>query len=1250
MAAEADGKEQDGDGKNRGVANGADGGSNADEEEEEEEEDEPKLKYATLTKSLGPVYRNGDATSAFLVAGDKMIVGTHYGNIHVLSLPSLKSLRVYRAHSASITAISISPFSAPLPTGKPSAVDKVTSQHRSSPRQSISATSTTSASPRSVKPPLVPATPSNAIHIATSSIDGNVCIASLVDSKDVLLRNFGRPVQAVGLSPDYRNDRSYLSGGLAGNLVLTVGGRSGTSSTSTTTGSTAASASGWLGAIGLGSNTGKDTILHSGEGTISTIKWSLSGKFVVWINEHGIKIMRSNLRLESTEHDFAWKRISHVDRPNRPGWDEMAGVWKGRVEWIDENGLEVEADASFTSNGSSGDPHKTAKRAESQNTVNLPKARLIEKLVVGWGGTVWIINVHPGGPGTGKDVGERKVGHSEVVTILRTDCIISGLSLYTPSLLLVLAYITPDDDDSEQASSMSTSRKRGIQHRKKALQPELRVIDITTKEEISADSLNVGRFESLSATDYHLGILPPPRTSTVNAPSRGTLEAISGGLWDATTYPTRIFSSAASIRSQGSSNDLETSTKAASGGSSEQVSYPNKQARAAHSATAGQSLKIYIHSPYDCVLAVKRDLTDHLSWLDSHGMYKEAWELIDDFPEAVTATSDRLSDSSPSTPTKAQASLLDFFADDNSQPTQPVGQAFNSAVEKEKRRVGERWVQQLVNSEEWKTAGEVCGKVLGTSASWQHWVWAFAHANKFEEITPYIPTTQLQPPLPSVIYEVILGHYVSNDRLKLRELLNTWPSDLFDIKSVTAAIEGKLKSGEVREDSFEDDEQGRDWRILMNGLAKLLLDDGRPREALKYYIRLQDADAAMEIIRDHHLLGSLSDDIPGFILLRVSKEQRETAPLRELEEATSEPIELLVNEAQHGIVRPETVIVQLQESDGLLPYLFFYLRALWKGTGANDQIGSVDRTVTESKSLVEEFSDIAIEIFAEYDRPLLMDFLKTSQSYTLEKALAISESRNYIPELVYLLSKTGDTKRALFLILDKLRDVSQAISFAKSQDDPELWNELLEYSMDKPRYIRRLLEEVGTAINPITLVRRIPKGLEIQGLRDGLIRMIKEYEIQDSISEGVARVFRGEVAMGMDTLRTGQKKGVRFDVSRDHSRRTAAEQTGDGAEHKDKPAATPKPGHCVGCDKPFTENETETLVGFVCGHVFHLSCLVLYDYTEQQTNSDLQAEGPTDEEDGYTTRSVGAKVLHARLIRDKITDGCPCFVHKKEAS
>ena len=116
------------------------------------------------------------------------------------------------------------------------------------------------------------------------------------------------------------------------------------------------------------------------------------------------------------------------------------------------------------------------------------------------------------------------------------------------------------------------------------------------------------------------------------------------------------------------------------------------------------------------------------------------------------------------------------------------------------------------------------------------------------------------------------------------------------------------------------------------------------------------------------------------------------------------------------------------------------------------------------------------------------------------QAVQECEQYEYYDELVYLYSKTGQMKRALYLIIDRLQDVQKAIEFVKEQDDPDLWDNLLDYSMDKPSFIRALLEQVGTSINPITLVRRIPAGLEIQGLREGLTHMMKEHELQHSIS------------------------------------------------------------------------------------------------------------------------------------------------------
>lgn len=52
---------------------------------------------------------------------------------------------------------------------------------------------------------------------------------------------------------------------------------------------------GWLGS--------KDTILHSGEGTIQDIKWS--GNLIAWANDLGVKVY------DRTVH----QRIAYVERP-----------------------------------------------------------------------------------------------------------------------------------------------------------------------------------------------------------------------------------------------------------------------------------------------------------------------------------------------------------------------------------------------------------------------------------------------------------------------------------------------------------------------------------------------------------------------------------------------------------------------------------------------------------------------------------------------------------------------------------------------------------------------------------------------------------------------------------------------------------------------------------------------------------------------------------------------------------------------
>lgn len=887
------------------------------------------------------------------------------------------------------------------------------------------------------------------------------------------------------------------------------------------------------------------------------------------------------------------------------------------------------------------------------------------------------------------------------------DCIISGISLYTQSLLLVLAYCKPDeeDDDDEdkvkhvkghKAKSSTTSSgsepSGGIRRRQNAQPPELRLIDLTSQAEIDKDGLTVGRFERLSSNDYHLGVLPANKAASVVA-SRGALEALAGlgtDMWNAAINPRSLFNSGASIRSRGSDDAASVSRVGGTPGSLRHR--PQSMLQSVHPSLIKPGAKIFIHSPYDCILATRRDLADHLQWLLEHQRYQDSWELLDEHPEIMGPQLD--SSEQPSTPDKRQ-SFGDDFYDDISSAMDTQLRFLNSSAEKEKRRISDLWIQGLVEGKNWDRAAEVIGRVVNTPDRWERWIYAFAGAKKFDEIVNYMPSEPLRPPIPGTVYEIVLSHYIQKDKLKFKELLDHWEPELFDAREVITVLENQLKFRDVREDSVEDGEKGRDWRIVMEGLARLYELNGRYREALRSYIKLQDADSAMRLIRENHLADAVTDDVPSFIALRVPEIQLNRMNIPELEEATSEAIALLVDEAQRGLIPPATVVRQLEKKD-LHTYLYFYLRGLWREYR--------DQPVDETVSLVDEFADLAVHTFTNFDRELLMDFLRVSQSYNFEQAVQECQQANFIPELVYLYSKTGRTKQALYLIIDRLGDVSQAIAFAKEQDDPDLWEDLLNYSMDKPRFIRGLLEEVGTAIDPLTLIRRIPEGLEIPGLREGLQHMMKEHEIQYSISSGVARVLRSEVAAAQNLLREGQRRGIKFDFASPtttttidlekqgppsnaaqsegtHTPATATDSAaavppvnGDADNAQDKQhhqqedksddhghdhAIESKPGHCAHCHAPFVEWESEALVGFACGHAFHVSHLLeLLHPGEPQEDIDPALLGRTgvvegDAGGGDVDRSrggrfVGSKVTHARLLRDHIVKGCPVCRRRRD--
>ena len=56
----------------------------------------------------------------------------------------------------------------------------------------------------------------------------------------------------------------------------------------------------------------------------------------------------------------------------------------------------------------------------------------------------------------------------------------------------------------------------------------------------------------------------------------------------------------------------------------------------------------------------------------------------------------------------------------------------------------------------------------------------------------------------------------------------------------------------------------------------------------------------------------------------------------------------------------------------------------------------------------------------------------------------------FSPSSLFDLARMGNTCDALRLIIKQLNDIHQAIEFCKTYDDPELWEQLIDYSVARP--------------------------------------------------------------------------------------------------------------------------------------------------------------------------------------------------------
>ncbi|GAA5979343.1 hypothetical protein JCM10908_002888 [Rhodotorula pacifica] len=403
--------------------------------------------------------------------------------------------------------------------------------------------------------------------------------------------------------------------------------------------------------------------------------------------------------------------------------------------------------------------------------------------------------------------------------------------------------------------------------------------------------------------------------------------------------------------------------------------------------------------------------------------------------------------------------------------------------------VGKKYLEHLISLDRYDKAASECARILGINAKlWENWVFLFAEKGKLDTIIPYVPTHD--PQLSRLVYEMILAHYLRHDPQALLDTTRSWPTDIYDIGAVTVAIKNQIE----RQPKSE---------TLMRAISELYLRNRQPGKALPYFLKLRDPHAFV-LVRDYNLFTDIQDQ--ALQLIEFDEELRRDGREKELPEKTSPhgiAVDLLVDHT-HSIPIPR-VIAQLQDHR---KYLFFYLDALFD----------------KDPHLAFDYSDLQVDLYAEYKPGKLMDFLRASNYYSLERAYQICDSRDLVPEMVFLLGRMGDNKRALTLIIERLGDVQRAIDFAKEQNDTDLWEDLLKYCETKPRFIRGLLENVGVDVDPIRLIRRIQNGLEIPGLKPALIKILQDFQLQISLMDGCKSILYGDcrnLALSLHSAQTG---------------------------------------------------------------------------------------------------------------------------------
>jgi len=416
------------------------------------------------------------------------------------------------------------------------------------------------------------------------------------------------------------------------------------------------------------------------------------------------------------------------------------------------------------------------------------------------------------------------------------------------------------------------------------------------------------------------------------------------------------------------------------------------------------------------------------------------------------------------------------------------------------RTAGDAWLGTLLARREFGAAASLCPRLLRADGeAWEQAAALFGAAGGLPQLAPHLPLAPGRL-LDQSLYEMVLAACVASseaeDHAALLAAVRSWPARLYGPPGLASALRGRIAAllQDMDAGLAAGAEAGGDpARLLKEALAEVLLADGQLMAGLWLLLELGSPNA-LPLIEHHRLLGAVCDRVAQLAALPADS-----------------VVPLLVEERAQ--LPPGSVVNQLRASRDpraarLLQRYLLELHEAEPGAGA-------------------PWAGLAVELTAQLAPAQLMGLLATSTAYPLENAFAAAQAAGLVREQVFVLGRMGDARRALGLILDAMGDVDGALEFVTSQADGRLWDELILRAGSSPQLAGALLERIGGAVDARPLIAALPRGAQVERLRERLVKLLGDVRAQEALWRGCTACLNADVVQGVRQLHARSCRALR---------------------------------------------------------------------------------------------------------------------------